>query len=159
MDWNDFFERTRQSAGVDSYSKLAPMLGITDGAIGHYRMGRRVPQVWVIADALRIQGHPTPEKAAIEIMKKAALTSPERAFWKKLAGTAAAFLCVIGLAIGASPEAAQAKALSAPLASELPSNAAYVANTWRVTTSACLASLDQLSAWAQLAPAPQLKYL
>jgi hypothetical protein len=74
MDWNDFFERTRVAAKVGSYSKLAPLLGITDGAIGHYRMGRRVPQVWVVADALRIQGHPEPEKQAIEIMKRAALT-------------------------------------------------------------------------------------
>lgn len=96
MDWNDFFERTRQAAGVDSFSKLAPMLGITDGAIGHYRMGRRIPQVWVVADALRIQGHPTPEKAAIEIMRKAALTSPERAFWKRLAATA--MLVAVGVA-------------------------------------------------------------
>lgn len=166
MDWNDFFERTRQAAGVDSYSKLAPMLGITDGAIGHYRMGRRVPQVWVVADALRIQGHPTPEKAAIEIMKKAALTSPERAFWKKLAGTAAALLCAITLALGASPSSATAKDLQARAGNDFsamqimsPGNVAYVANTWRVTTSACLASLDQLSAWAQLAPAPQLRYL
>lgn len=94
MDWADFFERTRVAAGVDSFSKLAPMLEITDGAIGHYRQGRRVPQVWVVAQALTIQGHPTPEKAAIEIMKKAALTSPERAFWKRLGATAALLMIV-----------------------------------------------------------------
>lgn len=96
MDWAEFFERTRVAAGVESFSKLAPMLEITDGAIGHYRMGRRVPQVWVVAAALKIQGHPTPEKAAIEIMKKAALTSPERAFWKRLGTAAMAVLCAIG---------------------------------------------------------------
>lgn len=105
MDWSDFFERTRVAAGVESFSKLAPMLGITDGAIGHYRQGRRVPQVWVVADALRIQGHPTPEKAAIEIMKKAALTSPERTFWKKLAATAT--LLAVGV-IGTAPGIAHA---------------------------------------------------
>lgn len=96
MDWNDFFERTRVSAKVESYSKLAPLLGITDGAIGHYRMGRRVPQVWVVADALRIQGHPEPEKQAIEIMKRAALTSPERTFWKRLAATAMTLALGVG---------------------------------------------------------------
>lgn len=99
MDWNDFFERTRVSAKVDSYSKLAPLLGITDGAIGHYRMGRRVPQVWVVADALRIQGHPEPEKQAIEIMKRAALTSPERTFWKRLAATAMALAIGVGFTL------------------------------------------------------------
>lgn len=105
MDWNDFFERTRVSAKVESYSKLAPLLGITDGAIGHYRMGRRVPQVWVVADALRIQGHPEPEKQAIEIMKRAALTSPERTFWKRLAATAMTLALGVGLA---SPRDVQA---------------------------------------------------
>ncbi|MFL4518728.1 DUF3693 domain-containing protein [Stenotrophomonas pavanii] len=105
MDWNDFFERTRVAAKVESYSKLAPLLGITDGAIGHYRMGRRVPQVWVVADALRIQGHPEPEKQAIEIMKRAALTSPERAFWKRLAATAMALCLAVGFAL---PHKAQA---------------------------------------------------
>ncbi|HAV4432549.1 TPA: hypothetical protein JIR03_18425 [Acinetobacter baumannii] len=105
MDWNDFFERTRIAAKVESYSKLAPLLGITDGAIGHYRMGRRVPQVWVVADALRIQGHPEPEKQAIEIMKRAALTSPERTFWKRLAATAMALCLAVGFAL---PHKAQA---------------------------------------------------
>lgn len=105
MDWNDFFERTRLAAKVESYSKLAPLLGITDGAIGHYRMGRRVPQVWVVADALRIQGHPEPEKQAIEIMKRAALTSPERTFWKRLSATAMALCLAVGFAL---PHKAQA---------------------------------------------------
>lgn len=105
MDWNEFFERTRVAAGVESYSKLAPMLGITDGAIGHYRQGRRIPQVWVVADALRIQGHPAPEKAAIEVMKKAALTSPERTFWRRLAATAT--LLAVGV-LGMAQQPAQA---------------------------------------------------
>lgn len=97
MDWSDFFERTRVAAKVESYSKLAPLLGITDGPIGHYRMGRRVPQVWVVADALRIQGHPEPEKQAIEIMK--------RTFWKRLAATAMALCLAVGFAL---PHRAQA---------------------------------------------------
>lgn len=105
MDWADFFERTRIAAGVDSFSKLAPLLEISDGAIGHYRQGRRVPQVWVVAAALKIQGHPTPEKAAIEIMKKAALTSPERTFWKRLAATATLLAVVVFPAV---PERTQA---------------------------------------------------
>lgn len=105
MDWADFFERTRVAANVESFSKLAPLLEISDGAIGHYRQGRRVPQVWVVAAALKIQGHPTPEKAAIEIMKKAALTSPERTFWKRLAATAT-LLAVV--AFPALPDHAQA---------------------------------------------------
>jgi hypothetical protein len=110
MDWADFFERTRVAAGVESFSKLAPMLEITDGAIGHYRQGRRVPQVWVVAAALKIQGHPNPEKAAIEIMKNAALTSPERTFWKKLTASTAMLLCVVTLAAG--PVTAKAYALT-----------------------------------------------
>lgn len=32
MDWDQFFERTRVAAGVDSFAKLAPKLGVTDGA-------------------------------------------------------------------------------------------------------------------------------
>ena len=94
MDWIAFFEQTRVAAKVDSLAKLAPLLGVTDGAISHYRVGRRIPQVCVVAEALKIQGHPQPEKAAIQIMKNVALSSTERTFWKKLAASAAAVLLV-----------------------------------------------------------------
>lgn len=113
MDWNDFFEKTRVAAQVDSFAKLAPMLGISDGAIGHYRQGRRVPQVWVVSEALKIQGHPQPEKAAIQIMKAAALTQPERTFWRKLAASAAAAFLLVGATLlpptpaNASPSASE----------------------------------------------------
>ena len=96
MDWIAFFERTRKAADVDSYAKLAPLIGVTDGAISHYRVGRSVPQVWVVADCLRIQGHPEPEKAAIEIMRIAARTQPERSFWKKLAAAATVVMLTTG---------------------------------------------------------------
>jgi len=105
MDWADFFERTRVAAKVDSFSKLAPLLSISDGAIGHYRQGRRVPQVWVVAEALKIQGHAEPEKAAIQIMKQAALSSEERTFWRRLAATAMTLAIGFGLAL---PQQAQA---------------------------------------------------
>lgn len=97
MDWNSFFERTRDAAQVDSYAKLAPLIGVTDGAIGHYRQGRRVPQAWVVAACLRVQGHPHPEKGAAEILKTAAATSDERRFWRHLATAAAFALCAIAL--------------------------------------------------------------
>lgn len=103
MDWDAFFEKTRESAGVDSFSKLAPKLGVTDGAIGHYRRGRQIPSVWVVADALRIQGHPAPEKAAVEIMRNEARTKSERTFWKRLAATSIALAITLG--IMPSPEA------------------------------------------------------
>lgn len=98
MDWVEFFEKTRVAAGVDSFSKLAPKLGISDGAISHYRTGKRVPQVWVVAECLKMQGHPQPEKAAIQIMKSEAQTSPERTFWKRLAASAMALALGVGLA-------------------------------------------------------------
>ena len=96
MDWIAFFEQTRIAAKVDSLAKLAPLLGVTDGALSHYRVGRRVPQVWIVAEALKIQGHPQPEKAAIEIMKSVALSSSERKFWKRLAAAAAMVLITTG---------------------------------------------------------------
>ncbi|MCU1140074.1 DUF3693 domain-containing protein [Stenotrophomonas maltophilia] len=105
MDWVEFFEKTRQAAGVESFAKLAPKLGISDGAISHYRTGKRVPQVWVVAECLKIQGHPQPEKAAIQIMKSEAQTSPERHFWKRLAATAMALMLAVGFAL---PHEAQA---------------------------------------------------
>jgi len=98
MDWDDFFEKTRVAAGVESFSKLAPKLGVTDGAIGHYRRGRQIPSVWVVADALRIQKHPNPEIAAVEIMRNEARTSSERTFWKRLAATAMTLVLGVGLA-------------------------------------------------------------
>ena len=106
MDWSDFFERTRVAAKVDSFAKLAPMLGISDGAIGHYRQGRRVPQVWVVAEALKIQGNPEPEKAAIQIMKQAAISSEERTFWRRIAATAMTLVLGVGLALPPSAQAA-----------------------------------------------------
>lgn len=98
MDWDDFFEKTRVAAGVESFSKLAPKLGVTDGAIGHYRRGRQIPSVWVVADALRIQKHPNPEIAAVEIMRNEARTSSERTFWKRLAATAMMLCLAVGFA-------------------------------------------------------------
>lgn len=105
MDWVQFFEKTRVAANVESFAKLAPKLGISDGAISHYRTGRRTPEVWVVADCLRIQGHPNPEKAAISIMKSEARTSPERSFWKRLAATAT--LIAVGV-VGQAQMPAQA---------------------------------------------------
>jgi hypothetical protein len=106
MDWAEFFEKTRVAAGVESFSKLAPKIGVTDGAISHYRVGRSVPQVWVVADCLRIQGHPAPEKAAVEIMRAEARTSTERTFWKRLAATAMTLLIGVGLASPGDVQAA-----------------------------------------------------
>lgn len=105
MNWDDFFTRTLEKSGLSSYAQLAPKLGISDGAISHYRTGKRVPQVWVVAEALKVQGHPQPERAAIEIMKAAALTSPERTFWRRLAATAT--LLAVGV-IGGALQPAQA---------------------------------------------------
>lgn len=105
MDWADFFEKTRAAANAESFAKLAPKIGVTDGAISHYRTGKRVPQVWVVAECLKLQGHPQPEKAAITIMKSEAQTSPERTFWKRLAATAT--LLLVGV-LGAHPATAQA---------------------------------------------------
>lgn len=105
MDWADFFERTRVAAKVDSFSKLAPKVGITDGAIHHYRTGNRIPQVWVVADCLRVQGHPEPEKAAIQIMKDEARTPTERTFWKRLAATAMTLVIGVSLALPVRAEA------------------------------------------------------
>ncbi len=106
MDWVEFFEKTRVAAGVDSFSKLAPKLGISDGAISHYRTGKRVPQVWVVAECLKMQGHPQPEKAAIQIMKSEAQTSPERTFWKRLAASAMALALGVGFALPRDAQAA-----------------------------------------------------
>lgn len=106
MDWVGFFEKTRVAAGVESFAKLAPKLGISDGAISHYRTGKRVPQVWVVAECLKIQGHPEPEKAAIQIMKSEAQTSPERHFWKRLAASAMALCLAVGLALPYNAHAA-----------------------------------------------------
>lgn len=111
MDWDDFFEKTRIAAGVDSFSKLAPKLGITDGAIGHYRRGRQIPSVWVVADALRIQGHPNPEIAAVEIMRSEARTSSERTFWKRLAATAVALVVMMGASMPREIKASQINGL------------------------------------------------
>src|SRR5690606_37997388 len=95
MDWNEFLEKTRKAAGVDSFAKLAPLIGVTDGAVSHYRVGRSVPQVWVVAECFRIQGHPEPEKAAIAVMKSEAKTSPERKFYKNLLATATLLLVAV----------------------------------------------------------------
>lgn len=98
MDWDKFFDDTRQAAGVASFAKLAPLLHVTDGAISHYRTGRYVPSAWTVAAALKLQGHPNPEREAARIMKEAAKSNEERAFWRRLSTAAAMiFLCAIPL--------------------------------------------------------------
>lgn len=52
-----------------------------------------------VADALCMQVHPKLEKQAIEILEHAALTSPGRTFWKRLAATATAMALCLRLAL------------------------------------------------------------
>ena len=125
MNWADFFDKTLAASTAENWSQLAPMLGISDGAISHYRTGKRVPQVWVVADALKVQGHPTPEKAAIEIMKTAALTSTERNFFKRLAATAALLLVLIMPTVQETAYAREQIAQETHSSAMLNSNAEY----------------------------------
>ena len=104
MDWGKFFEDTRRGAGVESFAKLAPLLHVTDGAISNYRTGKNVPSAWVVAKALKLQGHENPEREAARIMKEAAKSADERAFWRKL-GTAA----ILALAVVLPYRPAEAK--------------------------------------------------
>lgn len=124
MDWDNFFKRTLDASGLKSYAQLAPKLGISDGAISHYRTGKRIPQVWVVAECLKVQRHPSPEKAAIEIMKAAALTSPERAFWKRLAATSAVLMLCMAANVDADANQIDA-VLSAAAASKTLNNQGY----------------------------------
>lgn len=127
MDWGEFFEKTRVAAGAESFARLAPKLGISDGAISHYRTGKRVPQVWVVAECLKIQGHPQPEKAAIQIMRSEAQTSPERSFWKRLAASTVAVLMVVGYAMPSPARAAENVLKYQPLiAGEIANSVYYV---------------------------------
>ncbi|MCC4615618.1 DUF3693 domain-containing protein [Xanthomonas campestris pv. asclepiadis] len=152
MDWVEFFEKTRLAAGVESFAKLAPKLGISDGAISHYRTGKRVPQVWVVAECLKLQGHPQPEKAAIQIMKSEAQTSPERSFWKRLAATAMTLALGVSLALPVRAEAA-ANAFKAT-----PNYTLCEISSWGCTGAAPLdLALDQilLIAAEEMPPFPQ----
>ena len=116
MDWNAFLEKTRVAAKAESFAKLAPLIGVTDGAVSHYRVGRSVPQVWVVAECLRIQGHPEPEKAAIAIMKSEARTSTERRFYKNLLATASLLLIAVVPVLNSAAAYTHAGALNSPQA-------------------------------------------
>lgn len=150
MDWVDFFEKTRQAAGVESFAKLAPKLGISDGAISHYRTGKRVPQVWVVAECLKIQGHPQPEKAAIQIMKSEAQTSPERHFWKRLAATAMALCLAVGFALPHKVQAAVPGSDKAHVVyimrNAISALAGFVGSAWQLTATTETPQIPQLSA-------------
>lgn len=89
MDWATFFDKTRIAAGAKSFTELAPKLGVTDGAISHYRTGKRVPSAWTVAACLKIQGVKDPEKQAAKIMVDATNNAQERAFWRRFAAAAA----------------------------------------------------------------------
>lgn len=95
MNWTEFFAQTMRAVNVESYAQLAPRLGVSKAAISHYATGKRVPQAWVVAAALKLQGDATPEKSAAQILRDAAVTSEERAFWKRMASAAAVVLAVL----------------------------------------------------------------
>lgn len=96
MDWVAFFEQTRNAAKAKNFVELAAMLKISDGAISHYRTGKRLPTAWIIANCLKLQGHASPEQEAAKILREEAHSAEERAFWKRLTtAAAAALLCVV----------------------------------------------------------------
>lgn len=110
MDWNAFFARTSEAAGVETNAELAPLIGVSKAAISHYRTGKRVPPAWTVAACLKLQHHPEPEREAARIMLSTAHSTAERAFWRRLGAAAA----VATVALFATPIAtAEAGTLTA----------------------------------------------
>lgn len=101
MDWNAFFARTCEAAGVETNAELAPLIGVSKAAVSHYRTGKRVPPAWTVAACLKLQGHAEPEREAARIMLGTAHSTAERAFWRRLGAAAT----VAAVALFAAPVA------------------------------------------------------
>lgn len=100
MNWDAFFLRTCEAAGVSTNAELAPKLGLTPAAVSHYRTGKRTPPAWIVHECLVLQGDDDPERETARIMLEFAHTKQERAWWRRLAAAAAIATVAICLPIG-----------------------------------------------------------
>lgn len=126
----DLLERAKAGAGIDSDYRLAKIIGITHGAMSHYRMGRTLPNEKVIEQLCALSGD-DPDLIAAQIQAARAPNEAAKNLWLRIAarlggGVSTAVLSVlftIGLiALPADP----AQAASAQSLKSAANNSLYI---------------------------------
>ncbi|MBD8634476.1 helix-turn-helix domain-containing protein [Stenotrophomonas sp. CFBP 13725] len=93
-------------------SELAKALGIRPAAVSNYRRGVSLPNAVVCATLAGLTG--TPLARVLGIVGEArAISSDEKAVWRKLAATAMALCLAVGLALPRDAQAMQSSGYSA----------------------------------------------
>lgn len=80
----EFLDSVKARASIDSDYRLAKVIGITHGAMTHYRMGRTLPNESVIEQLCALSGD-DPDYIAAQIQAARAKDGPARVMWSRIA--------------------------------------------------------------------------
>jgi len=98
-------DAAKDAVKASNDTELAKALGIRPAAVSNYRRGVSLPNAVVCATLAGLTGEPLAKVLGI-VGEERAISSDEKAVWRKLAATAAILLCAIGLA--GNPDTARA---------------------------------------------------
>lgn len=106
MDVNFLLDRCKEQSGAATDGELAKRLGVSKQAMSSYRKGARLPDPVVCATIAGLSGIPLARVLGI-VGEARAISSDEKAVWRKLAATAMALVIGVGLASPAHVQAAE----------------------------------------------------
>ncbi|MCW0386829.1 hypothetical protein NB722_001368 [Xanthomonas sacchari] len=110
MDVNFLLDKAKKACGVEFDKDLAPRLGVKPTSISNYRKGVSLPDPVVCATLAGLTGEPLAKVLGI-VGEARAISSDEKAVWRKLAATAMGVLLFIGAALPHEAKAATINAL------------------------------------------------
>ncbi|XQA71416.1 DUF3693 domain-containing protein [Xanthomonas sacchari] len=102
-------DAAKKAVNASNDTELAKALGIRPAAVSNYRRGVSLPNAVVCATLAGLTGEPLAKVLGI-VGEARAISSDEKAVWRKLAATAMAVLLCVGAAV---PEVAKASTISA----------------------------------------------
>ena len=112
-----YLEQLQAKLGKGTQQELATLLGITQGAVGHYLHGRRVmDDETCLAVALELNLNPMEiiGAACVDRAEKSGQKSLWEVFMTRTAATAASALVLAGVTLFLTPEDANAASMRAP---------------------------------------------
>ncbi|XQA67113.1 DUF3693 domain-containing protein [Xanthomonas sacchari] len=105
-------DAAKKAVNASNDTELAKALGIRPAAVSNYRRGVSLPNAVVCATLAGLTGEPLAKVLGI-VGEARAISSDEKAVWRKLAATAMGVLLFVGAALPHTAKAAQIHALSA----------------------------------------------
>ncbi|WP_295945274.1 DUF3693 domain-containing protein [uncultured Xanthomonas sp.] len=104
-------DAAKKAVNASNDTELAKALGIRPAAVSNYRRGVSLPNAVVCATLAGLTGEPLAKVLGI-VGEARAISSDEKAVWRKLAATAMGVLLFIGAALPHTAKAAEIHAVT-----------------------------------------------